>query len=217
MNTIIGLAFCLLLGVMIRAQGIAALLWVPIGFGFGLFSTAQMVLPLMLGLPRAIRLVSKRQMRAAVFGSIILTPLIWLVLLAVGGFLTGWFWPSAADYIYNNAALNLSANLGMIAIILSPLSKKCRDDFRADFDKSYHRFYVESDVSQPTQHKYVEAAITVASNLYLQTIPGAEKAPPPMRVTLLGIVTLVRRVSENASAPMLVTLLPIVTLVRLMQ
>ena len=151
MYPIIALGFCLLLGVMLKSQGIAALLWVPIGFAFGLFVTAQIVLPLMLGLPRAIRLVSTRQMRAAVFGRIILTPLIWLVQLAVVTFLVGWFWPSAADWLYNNAALNLSANLGMIAIILSPLSKKCRSDFRADFDKSYHRFYTVSDESHPTQ------------------------------------------------------------------
>ena len=45
-----------LLGVMIKAHGVAALLWVPVGFVFGLFVTAQMVLPLLLGLPRAIRL-----------------------------------------------------------------------------------------------------------------------------------------------------------------
>jgi hypothetical protein len=151
MYALIGLSFCLLLGFMLKSQGIAALLWVPIGFVFGLFVTAQMVLPLILGLPRAIRVVSARQMRAAVFGRIILTPLIWLVQLAVVGFLVGWFWPSAAEWLYNNTALNLSANLGMIAIILSPLSKKCREDFRADFDKSYQRFYVESDVSQPTE------------------------------------------------------------------
>jgi hypothetical protein len=37
---------------------------------------------------------------------------------------------------------------------------------------------------KPTQQKYVEAAITVASNLYLQTIPGAENAPAPLQFSL---------------------------------
>ena len=37
---------------------------------------------------------------------------------------------------------------------------------------------------KPTQLKYVEAAITVASNLYLQTIPGAEDAPAPLQFSL---------------------------------
>jgi hypothetical protein len=37
---------------------------------------------------------------------------------------------------------------------------------------------------KPTQQKYVEAAITVASNLYLHTIPGAEDAPAPLQFSL---------------------------------
>jgi len=140
MNAIIGLAFCVLLGVSIKAYGIAALLWFPIGFVFALFVTAQMLLPIILGLPRAIRLVSRREMRGTVFGRILLTPLIWFVQLFVVLFLIGFFWPSAADFLYNNAALNLGAWVGTIAIVLSPLSAKSRADFRADFDRSYQRF-----------------------------------------------------------------------------
>jgi hypothetical protein len=37
---------------------------------------------------------------------------------------------------------------------------------------------------RPTQQKYVEAAITVATNLYLQTIPGAEDAPTSLQFSL---------------------------------
>src|SRR5436305_6689931 len=37
---------------------------------------------------------------------------------------------------------------------------------------------------KPTQQKYVEAAITVASNLYLHTIPGAEDAPALLQFSL---------------------------------
>jgi len=51
-KTLLGLAFCLLLGAMTGVQGIAALLWTPVGFAFGLFSAASMTLPLMLALPR---------------------------------------------------------------------------------------------------------------------------------------------------------------------
>jgi hypothetical protein len=45
MKAIIGFAFCLLFCVSIFSQGWTALLWFPAGFGFGLFSTAQIVLP----------------------------------------------------------------------------------------------------------------------------------------------------------------------------
>jgi hypothetical protein len=37
---------------------------------------------------------------------------------------------------------------------------------------------------KPTQQKYVEAAITVASNLYLQAIPEADEAPVRLQFTL---------------------------------
>src|SRR5262249_41098946 len=66
MYTIIGMLFCLLLGVMISTQGIAALLWVPLGFVFGIFATAQIVLPILMGLPRAIRLVKGTDARRGI-------------------------------------------------------------------------------------------------------------------------------------------------------
>jgi hypothetical protein len=37
---------------------------------------------------------------------------------------------------------------------------------------------------KPTQQKYVEAAIQVATNLYLHTIPGAEDVPAPLQFNL---------------------------------
>ncbi len=143
MYAIIAIAFCLLLGMMISAQGIGALLWVPLGFAISLFVSAQMLLPILMGLPRAIRFVAKRQMRSAVFGRILVTPLIWFVLVFVTGFAFGFVWPLAAESLHNNAALNLGGWLGIFAILLSPLSKKGRADSREDFDKSYGRFYTQ--------------------------------------------------------------------------
>ncbi len=186
MYTIVALAFCLLLGVMIKTQGISALLWTPLGFAFGLFVTAQMLLPLILGLPRAIRLVIKGQMRAAVFGRILVTPVVWFVLLVAVGFVLGLLWPSALAFLDNNVAFNLGGWLGTIAIILTPLSKKGRSDFRADFDKSYCRFYRDSNefASRDQSTKEAEAAITVASNLYLHTIKRAEVPPGTLQLNL---------------------------------
>lgn len=182
MSTIVGLAFCLLLGVSTKASGIAALLWFPLGFFSALFVTAQMILPIIMGLPRAIRLVSTREMRGAVFGAILITPLIWFVLLFLVGFLVGFFWPSAVDFLNNNAALNLGGWVGTMAIVLSPLSAKSRADFRADFDRSYERFYTPE--RKPTAQKQIEATLTVASNLYLNTSPGAAEAPVTLEFSL---------------------------------
>jgi hypothetical protein len=137
LGTTIGLALSGLLGLAFAHQGIAALLWTPLGFAFGLLSAGQMLLPLILGLPRAIRLVRKRQMRIGVFGRILVTPLIW----CVGLFLVGFLWPSVVEFLSRNTGFNLGMALGTIGIILSPLSAKCRRDFNADFDRAYSQFY----------------------------------------------------------------------------
>ncbi len=153
MYALIGLAFCALLGFMIRVQGISASLWTPVGFVFGLFSGASMILPLMLGIPRAIWLVTKRQMRMAVMGRILITPLIWLVGLFVIFFLVGFLWPSTAAFVSKNTALNLGTYLGWVGIILSPLSAKGRSDFVADFDKAYQRFYLPNPPMVPSKKR----------------------------------------------------------------
>ena len=145
MQTIIALLFCLLLGVMVKAQGWFALLWLPLGFVIGLFVTAQIALPILLGLPRAIHLVSSGEMRAAVYRRLLFSPVLWIVHLSVILFLVGFFWPSAAAWFETNGALSAGVWLGVVGILLSALSKRSRADFQADFDRSYRRFYVHRD------------------------------------------------------------------------
>lgn len=149
MNALIGLLFCVLLGVTLKVQGIAALLWFPLGFVLALYISAQIVLPLLLGLPRAISLVSTRQMRSGIFIRLLATPVIWFVLIFGVLFVIGFFWPSVVASAQANPALNLGVSLGTIAIILSPLSKKSRGDFRGDFDRSYARYFTAQPEATP--------------------------------------------------------------------
>ena len=142
MQTIIALLFCLVLVIMVQAQGWFALLWVSVGFVIGLFVTARIALPILLGLPRAIRLVASGEMRAAVYRRLLFTPVLWIGLLAVILFLVGFFRPSAAAWFEGNGALSTGLWLGVIGILLSALSKKSRADFEANFDRSYGQFYV---------------------------------------------------------------------------
>jgi hypothetical protein len=141
MQTVIVLLFCLALGIMVKVQGWLALIWVPLGFAIGLFVTAQIALPLMLGLPRAVRLVSRGEMRSGVYARLLITPVVWVVALFILLFLVGFLWPSAAAWVTGNAALNIGTWLGIIAILVSPLSSKSRSDYRADFDRSCGQFY----------------------------------------------------------------------------
>ena len=133
-HAVIALLFCLFLGVMVKVQGFSALLWLPVGFVISLYVTAQIALPVMLGMPRAIRLVANRQMRAGVFIRLLVVPAIWAMAVFGGLFLLGYFWPSVATFVEANPALNLGLWLGTVAIILSPLSRKSRSDFTEYFD-----------------------------------------------------------------------------------
>ena len=142
MQTIIALLFCLVLGVTAMAQGWFALIWVSLGFVIGLFVTARIALPILLGLPRAMRLVGSGEMRAAVYRRLLFTPILWIVQLAMIVFLVGFFWPSAAAWFQSNDALISGLRLGAIGILLSALSKTSRADFHANFDQSYAQFYV---------------------------------------------------------------------------
>jgi hypothetical protein len=142
MQTIIALLFCLVLGVTAMAQGWFAVLWVALGFVIGLFVTARIALPILLGLPRAMRLVGSGEMRAAVYRRLLFTPVLWIVQLAMIVFLVGFFWPPAAAWFQSNDELITGLRFGVIGILLSALSKTSRADFHADFDQSYAQFYV---------------------------------------------------------------------------
>jgi hypothetical protein len=146
-QTIIALLFCLVLGVTAMAQGWFALLWVPLGFMIGLFVTARIAFPILLGLPRAIHLVSSGEMRAAVYRRLLRTPVLWIIQLSLILCLVKFFWPSATAWFETNGALSAGLWLGVVGILLSALSKKSRADFRADFDQSYRQFYVRRNVS----------------------------------------------------------------------
>src|SRR6266705_1266173 len=145
MQRIIALLFCLALVVMVNAQGWSGLLWVSVGFVIGLFVTARIAFPTLLGLPRAMRLVASGEMRAAVYRRLLFTPVLWIVLFSVILFLVRFFWPSAAAWFETNGALSAGVWLGVVGILLSALSKKSRADFHAEFDQSYRQFYVHRD------------------------------------------------------------------------
>jgi len=141
-QTIIALLFCLALGLTVKAQGWSALLWTSLGFLVALFVTARIAFPILLGLPRAIRLVASGEMRAAAYRRLLFAPVLWIVLLAAIVLLVEFFWPSAAVWFEGNGALSAGLWLGVVGILLSALSQKSRADFHANFDRSYGQFYV---------------------------------------------------------------------------
>jgi len=141
-----------------------------------------MVLPLLLGLPLAFSLVSKKQMRSKIFLVLFRTPVIWIIQLFVIGFILVYFWPTAVNWIAENPTLNIGMSFGSIAILLTPFSKKSREDFRIDFEKSYVKYYTDfdsfnlkyTDIKDRNQTKQIGAAIKISSNLYLHTTTNSK-------------------------------------------
>lgn len=136
------------------AQGWSGVLWASLGFFVGLYVTGRIAFPILLGLPRAIRLVSSGEMRAAVYRRLLVAPVVWIVLLAAVVVSVGFFWPSAATWFEGNGALSTGLWLGLVAILLSALSGKSRADFNADFDRSYRQYYVHGT---PRRRRHVSA------------------------------------------------------------
>lgn len=174
MYSIIGVLFCLLEGVLVAKFGWIALLWSPIGFIIGLFVSANIVLPIVMGVPTAMSHVSKKEMKPRVYWALFRTPLIWTILI----FLFAYFFHSAYNWVLNNETLFIGLIVGFIAILFSPLSKKSRTDFRSDFDKSYGKYYIDqtnfnlgfTDIKDKAQLKQIEAITTIYSNLYIHDI-----------------------------------------------
>lgn len=177
MYKLVGLAFCAILGISVAMFGWLSLLWSPLGFVIGLFVSANVILPLLMGIPIAISYVTKNEMRSGVYLHLFKAPLIWslpLLILII-------FFPSALHWISSNQPLYLGLIVGFIAILLSPLSLKGRQDFRSDFDKLYGRFYTNhkdftfnfTNPEDKHQLKQIEAVIRISSNQYLHTFLNA--------------------------------------------
>jgi len=174
MYKLIAILFCFIQGLMVHYFGWIALLWTPLGFIVGLFSSSNMILPILMGFPLAIKNVLNKQMKAMVFLALLRTPLIWFIFF----FALGWFFPSIGIWMSNTQAFVIGSNVGFFAILLSPFSKKAREDFRSDFDKSYGKYYRDHvdfsfkhvDSSNSTHTKEVEALIKVSSNLYIRSM-----------------------------------------------
>jgi energy-coupling factor transporter transmembrane protein EcfT len=134
-----GILYCVLEGILVAHYGWMAIVWSTIGFIIGLFLTPNIVLPILMGMPIAFFYLLKKQIRPRVILALSITPLIWIIIL----FSLGWFFPSTVDWLSKNETFKIGFMSGCILIILSPISKESRKDFKMDFDKSYGRYYIE--------------------------------------------------------------------------
>lgn len=161
MYYVIGLLFCLLQGILVGKYGWSSSIWSSIGFVIGLFSTANIVLPILMGYPLSLYYLIKKEIKPKVFLSLLYAPIFWIIVL----FLLGFFFPSMSNWIKDNHPLMIGNNFGFFAILLTPIFKKGRDDFKSDYDKNYGKYYTKNVVFD----KEIKSLTKLYTNLYLES------------------------------------------------
>lgn len=120
--------------------------YLTLGFVVGLFVYAQMLLPLVYGAPRAIWLYARGEIRFMGVIAQFITPAIWVIILAVLGFLIQIFYPPLNSFFVSNVPFNIGGLLSIAVLLINFLSKKGRADMRSDFDASTYQKYKKTGV-----------------------------------------------------------------------
>lgn len=118
------------------------ILYVGIGFIVGLFVYAQILLPLIYGLPKTVLLFAKKKVRFAAVVSQLTTPLLWFVFFLIAGFILQSISPNTVRFLVSNPALNAGGWLAIAALLLNFLTRKGRADMKSDFDRWIQKYYL---------------------------------------------------------------------------
>lgn len=161
MYLVFGLLFCLLEGILVGKYGWSSTIWSTLGFLIGLFSTANIVLPILMGYPLSFYHLVRKEIRPKVFLSLLYAPLFWCIAI----FLLGYFIPSLNTWIQGNIPFQAGNSFGFFAIILTPLFKKGREDFKSDYDKNYGKYYTKNQLFE----KEITSLTKLYTNLFLES------------------------------------------------
>lgn len=161
MYYVIGLLFCLLEGVLVGKYGWSSSIWSTLGFIIGLFSSANIILPILMGYPLSFYYLIKNEIKPKVLLSLLYAPLFWCVAI----FLLGFFIPSVNDWVKGNIPFQVGTNFGFLAILITPIFKNGRDDFKSDYDKSYGKYYTKNQLFE----KEIISLTKLYTNLFLES------------------------------------------------
>jgi hypothetical protein len=121
-------------------QFVLSIIFLGVGFVIGLFIYAQIVLPIIYGLPKAVYWYTQEQVNFMAIISMLITPVIWVVGLGVLGTIMHKFSPSIYNFVVSNGSFNWGSTLGLLAILGNMLTKKGRADMKDDYERSVARY-----------------------------------------------------------------------------
>ena len=136
------LVFTCTLGFCIAKQGWLAVPWCFVGSAYGVFTTFNIALPTLYGVPQAIRQVRKYYMRRAVYTAITARLAGYLlVFYALPAIFIIWLLPGTAAAIQHNLALVLSWKAAVLTTLTLPFLFDSRTMYKEEFDDMFGQYY----------------------------------------------------------------------------
>lgn len=139
------MAILLLSGVYLFDGDFISIGAILLGYFIGLFVFAQILLPLLYGVPKSIYLFIHKKIRFFAIISHLITPLIWCIGLIFLGFILEIFAPSINQFLIFNAPFNIGGNLAILSLLLNFLRKEGRLDMAKDYEKTTIARYSTND------------------------------------------------------------------------
>lgn len=138
-------AFSILVcGVLVAATGWLALIWYPLGAIGSLFVFSNVLLPLLVGIPFALRFDKAQLAMSGLLATVVFRGLFAIAFWAAAFWGVFFTWPKLLADLLNNTALLAGIFVGFFVILISPLSAKVRADFMEDFLRNFKRKLVPS-------------------------------------------------------------------------
>lgn len=121
------------------------LLFIIVGGTFGALWFAVIILPIFYGLPRSLYWIAKKTLKAKAVLLYLGTFVFWTAIFTGAAFVLVEFFPSVANYLYNNSGFYYGQWLGVIGSLIRAFSKSGRKHLRDDFWAAMGKYKKHSD------------------------------------------------------------------------
>jgi hypothetical protein len=135
-----------------------------ISFTVFIFVYAQMVIPILYGIPYSTYLFSKGKLKFTGILFQFVAPISWSVGFFVSGFVLALINENIVYYFINDSAINLGGWIALFALLFNFLTRKGRADMKEDFYNSTFRIFCIDSIEQ----KVRKSIINIYLNNYLR-------------------------------------------------
>lgn len=117
-----------------------AFVYLFLGFVIWLYVGAQILLPVIYGLPRSLYHFFKNEVTGWAIVYCLMISIVWFVGLIVLGFILQLVYPPLVDFAINNRAFGIGQGLATFMLLSGLLTRNGRADLNADYESTFRRF-----------------------------------------------------------------------------